>query len=131
VGSVARALRDYLWATYAGAVALVVGAGIALVVWDPFALAHRALWPGVALFATLAFLAEWQVLPVTALLWWSLDSARYVAALLTFPWPVPATCVIRRKADDTSSQHRGGEEGDQEATPARVVRSPSPRSPAP
>jgi len=89
VGSLSQALRGYLWATYAGAVALVVGAGLALVAWDPFALAHRALWPGVALFATLAFLAEWQVLPVTALLWWSLDSALYVAALLTFPWPLP------------------------------------------
>jgi len=94
VGSVSRALRDYLWATYAGAVALVVAAGLALVAGDPLTLAHRALWPGVALFATLAFLAEWQVLPVTALLWWSLDSALYVAALLTFPWPLPLLVAL-------------------------------------
>ena len=94
VGRLAHALRDYLWATYAGAVALVVGAGLALMDGDPFALAHRALWPGVALFATLAFLAEWQVLPVTALLWWSLDSALYVAALLTFPWPLPLLVAL-------------------------------------
>ena len=94
MGGTTRALRGYLWATYLAAVALVAGAAAALVAWDPLAPGHRALGPGVALFAALAFLAEWQVLPVTALLWWSLDSALYLAAILTFPWPLPLVVAL-------------------------------------
>lgn len=87
-------LQGYLWATYLAAVALVVGAGAALVAWGPLVPAHRALWPAVAVFAALAYLAERQVLPVTPSLWWSLDSALYLAAILTVPWPLPVVVAL-------------------------------------
>jgi diguanylate cyclase (GGDEF)-like protein len=94
VRELARGVRAYLWATYLAAVVLVGGAGATLVEWDPFAPAHRALWPAVAVFTALAYLVERQVLPVTPAVWWSLDSAFYLAAILTVPWPLPVAVVL-------------------------------------
>ncbi len=94
---VSRALRGYLWVTYLAAAALAVGTIPALVV-TPI---DRALWSSVALFAVLAYLCERLVLPVTRLLWRSLDTAIYVAAILLFPFPLPllvalpAMCLAR------------------------------------
>ncbi len=94
VEGVSPALRWYLWATYLAAVVLVAGNGAAFAAWGPLAPGHRALWPAVALFVALAYLAERQILPVTALLWWSLDTAVYIAAILLFPAPLPLVIAL-------------------------------------
>jgi len=88
------ALRWYLWAVYLAAIVLVVGDGAALAAWSPLAPGHRALWPAMALFVALAYLAERQTLPVTVLLWWSLDGAVYIAAILLFPAPFPLVIAL-------------------------------------
>ncbi len=94
VEGVSLALRWYLWAIYLAAVALVVGDGAALAAWGGLAPGRHALWPAVALFVALAYLVERQILPVTALLWWSLDTAVYIAAILLFPAPLPLVIAL-------------------------------------
>lgn len=89
-----RALRGYLWATYVAAAVLVAGEGAALVAWRPLAPAHHTLWPAAALFAVLAYLGERLALPITRLLWRSLDTAIYIAAILLFPPPLPLVIAL-------------------------------------
>jgi len=91
---VSPALRGYLWATSLAAAALVVRAAADVVAPHPLDPVHRAVWPAIALFAVLAYLAERAVVPVTTLVWRSLDTAVYVAAILLFPWPLPLAIAL-------------------------------------
>ncbi len=91
---VSPALRGYLWATSLAAAALVVRAAADAVAQHPLDPVHRAVWPAIALFAVLAYLAERAVVPVTTLVWRSLDTAVYVAAILLFPWPLPLAIAL-------------------------------------
>jgi len=94
VEGVSPALRWYLWAIYLAAIVLVVGDSAALAAWGGLAPGHRAPWPAMALFVALAYLAERQILPVTVLLWWSLDTAVYIAVILLFPAPLPLVIAL-------------------------------------
>jgi len=85
VKDVPRALRGYLWTTYAACVALL----LLQVPFLPGALAHPGIIPGVIVFALLTYSSEAITLQITHESSQTISGAAHVAVLLLFPPPLP------------------------------------------